>query len=311
MNTLIEDPAPEYRGRFAPSPTGPLHFGSLVAAVGSYLEARRHNGVWLVRVDDIDPPREVPGTAQQIIDMLATYGMVSDEPVLFQSTRQQAYKDALEKLEQTGALFPCACTRRDLALVDVYPGTCRNDLRRGRSARSLRVRVRVAEEIVVIDDVVQGEFAQRLGRDVGDFVVRRTDGYVAYHLANVVDDAAQAVTQVVRGCDLLDSSPRQVHLQKLLGLSTPGYAHLPVVMGTDGKKLSKQAAAAPVDEASRVPTLLAALRFLGQPLPRTLDRGRFEDIWRWATGNWSLDAVPAAGTVLPDERPGGRNGNDA
>ncbi|TDJ31868.1 MAG: tRNA glutamyl-Q(34) synthetase GluQRS [Gammaproteobacteria bacterium] len=293
-------PSRAYRGRFAPSPTGPLHFGSLVAAVGSYLEARRHDGVWLVRVDDIDPPREVPGASQQIIHMLAGYGMVSDEPVLFQSTRQEAYEAALQKLERSGALFPCACSRRDLALLNVYPGTCRNGLPSGKPARSLRVRV--TDENLVIDDVVQGEFAQRLDLDAGDFVVRRADGYVAYHLANVVDDAAQGISEVVRGNDLLDSTPRQVHLQKLLGLPTPGYAHLPVVMGTDGKKLSKQTAAAPVNEASRVPTLLAALRFLGQAAPLELNRESFDDLWCWAEENWSLDAVPAAGAVLPGQK---------
>lgn len=279
-----------YRGRFAPSPTGRLHFGSLVAAVGSYLQARAHGGTWLVRVEDIDPPREVPGAGRAILDTLAAFGMCSDEPVLYQSSRADAYGEALSELERAGWTFPCGCTRRDLGPGGVYPGTCRDGLPPGRRARSIRARV--ADRPVTVLDAVQGEYVQNLAREVGDFVLRRADGLTAYQLAVVVDDAHQGITEVVRGSDLLVSTPRQAWLFDLLGLERPAFAHLPVAVDADGRKLSKQTLARPVDDDDPAPALAAALAFLGHAPPPAASRGGLQDLWRFAHAEWRLERVP-------------------
>ncbi len=284
-----------YRGRFAPSPTGRLHFGSLVAAVGSYLQARARSGVWLIRMDDIDPPREVPGAARAILDSLAAFGMTSDEPVLYQSTRGDAYADALATLARAGWTFDCGCSRRDLPRGGVYPGTCREGLPPGRKPRS--VRVRVEPDPVTIQDALQGEFAQALTQEVGDFIVRRADGLTAYQLAVVVDDEFQAITEIVRGSDLLVSTPRQAWLMQLLGFERPGYAHLPVAVDENGRKLSKQTMARPVDDADPSPALAAALEFLGHPPPPRLRRGPLRELWRFAESEWTLDRVPRTRTA--------------
>lgn len=280
-----------YRGRFAPSPTGPLHFGSLVAAVASYLQARARGGVWLVRMEDLDPPREVPGAAAAILDALAAFGLVSDEPVWFQSTRAEAYRAALAQLQQRGHLYPCACSRRNLPRSGVYAGTCRQGLPEGGKARSWRVRTDAT--YLGFTDTLQGAFGQQLDSAVGDFVVRRTDAITAYHLAVVVDDAAQGITEIVRGADLLEATPRQIHLQRLLGLPTPGYAHLPVAVDDRGNKLSKQTRALPVDRSDPVPALRAALAFLGHPPPGSAKKATLKTLWRFAQDNWRLDRVPA------------------
>lgn len=279
-----------YRGRFAPSPTGRLHFGSLVAAVGSYLQARSRDGVWLVRMEDIDPPREVAGAADAILDTLAAFGLASDEPVLFQSTRSEAYVDALERLEAAGWTFPCGCTRRDLGPGGVYPGTCREGLPPGRRPRS--VRVRVGNRPVTVQDAVQGDFVQDLASEVGDFVVRRADGLTAYQLAVTVDDEHQGITEIVRGSDLLDSTPRQAWLMELLGFPRPRYAHLPVAVDRTGRKLSKQTLAQPVDDEDPAPALAAALAFLGHPPPPGVARRGLKALWRFAETEWNLDRVP-------------------
>src|ERR1700742_4386809 len=239
-----------YTGRFAPSPTGPLHIGSLMAAVGSYLEAKAQGGRWLLRMEDLDPPREVPGAADGILRDLEKLGFKWHGPVLYQSRRRDAYEEALAKLGSQ--IFPCACSRSEIADSalagiegPVYPGTCRDGLAPGKTARSLRVRVR--SEDIGFDDALQGPIHQDLAKDIGDFVVRRADGCHAYQLAVVVDDAAQGVTHVVRGADLLLSTPRQIHLQTLLGLSHPSYMHLPVAVNAAGEKLSKQTGARPLD----------------------------------------------------------------
>ena len=211
---------PPYRGRFAPSPTGPLHFGSLVAAVGSWADARAHGGEWLVRMEDLDPPREVPGAADEILRTLEALGLEPDGPVVRQSERGDAYRAALDRLRDRGVLFACGCTRREIADSGlpgsdgglVYPGTCRNGPPPGRPARALRVRV--DDAVIAFDDALQGRVSQDLGRDVGDFVLLRADGFFAYQLAVVVDDAAQGITDVVRGIDLIDSTPRQIFLQR-------------------------------------------------------------------------------------------------
>jgi glutamyl-Q tRNA(Asp) synthetase len=250
-----------YRGRFAPSPTGALHLGSLVAAVGSWLRARAQNGAWLVRMEDLDPPREVPGAAADILATLAAFGLESDEPVIYQSNREPAYRAAFEQLQAAGEIFPCWCSRSDLEKSrGVHRGAC---VAEPDARREPAWRVRVPELTIAFDDVALGPQAQDLCEVAGDFVVRRVEGWYAYQLAVVVDDAHQCVTEVVRGIDLLDSTARQIHLQRLLALPTPQYLHLPLVLDDAGRKLSKQDRARPVDRADPAPALRAALGLLG------------------------------------------------
>jgi glutamyl-Q tRNA(Asp) synthetase len=297
----IPDKKPAYRGRFAPSPTGPLHFGSLVAAVGSYLDARHHCGEWLVRMEDLDPPRVVPGAAADILRTLERYGLHWDGEVIYQGSRHSEYQRALEQLDTGGWLYGCACTRREIADTalpgqrgSIYPGTCRNGLPDGRKARALRVRVGNTE--ISLDDVLQGSTRQHLGQDVGDFVVRRADKLAAYQLAVVVDDAAQQITHVVRGADLLDSTPRQVYLQGLLGLSTPSYLHLPVATSGTGEKLSKQTGAQAVGATDPVNVLLDVLQFLHQDVPGSGDDVALEDLLQWAVKRWDKTRLHAVRT---------------
>ncbi len=296
-----------YRGRFAPSPTGPLHFGSLVAAVGSWADARAARGDWLVRMEDLDPPREVPGAAAGILDTLAALGLEWDGPVVHQSERTAAYRAALEALQQQGVLFPCGCTRKEIsdsgiAALDgslVYPGTCRGGPPAGRAARATRVRVDAAT--IDFADGLQGRVRQDLAREVGDFVLLRADGPFAYQLAVVVDDAAQGVTDIVRGADLLDSTPRQLFLQRRLGLPTPRYLHLPVAIDFRGEKLSKQALAAPIDGSRPAAALVAALRFLGQAPPVGLERASGPTVLGWAAAHWDRRRIPAVRAIpVPD-----------
>jgi glutamyl-Q tRNA(Asp) synthetase len=276
-------------GRFAPSPTGPLHFGSLVAAAASWLDARAAAGRWLVRIEDLDRPRVQPGAADEILRTLEALGLRWDGEVLWQSRREALYRDALERLRAD--TYWCGCSRREIAdsslglAVDgarIYPGTCRAGLAADRRARALRVRV--PDGVVRFVDRVQGEQAQQLARDVGDFVLYRADGLFAYQLAVVVDDAAQGVTDVVRGADLLDSTARQIHLQRLLGVPMPRYLHVPVAVNAQGEKLSKQTGARPVDPSRPAEALAAALAFLGQPPAETLDE---------AVRNWNPSLIPA------------------
>ena len=294
---------PRYRGRFAPSPTGPLHFGSLVAALGSYLDARAHEGEWLVRMEDLDLPRKAPGAAADILRTLESLGLHWDGAVLRQSERAGVYRAALAELERRGATYPCACTRREigdsaLAGIDgslVYPGTCRNGLPSGRTARATRVRV--DDAAIEFDDAVQGRMRQRLATDVGDFVLRRADGLFAYQLAVVVDDAAQDITDVVRGADLLDSTPRQILLQRLLGVPTPRYLHLPVATNAAGEKLSKQTLAPPIDRARPGAALLAALDFLGQRPDSRLVDALPADVLAVAISRWDRTLIPRVRAV--------------
>ena len=247
-----------YLGRFAPSPTGPLHFGSLVAALASYLDARYHDGGrWLVRIEDVDEPRTVPGAADSILRCLEAYGMEWDGPVVYQSRRKDLYRAALEALGSHA--FPCGCSR----VPGIYPGTCRNGLPAGKTARAWRLRV--DDNVISFVDRLRGPQTDVLAETTGDFVLLRADGYFAYQLAVVVDDADQGVTDVVRGEDLLDSTGRQILLQRLLGYPTPRYAHIPVVRDASGEKLSKQTLAPPVDERGDEATLRAALAFLRVP----------------------------------------------
>lgn len=297
-------PAP-YVGRFAPSPTGPLHFGSLVAAAGSFFDARAHRGRWLLRIEDVDAPRTVPGAARSILATLERYGFAWDGEVVWQSARLDAYRDAFAWLEARGDAFPCACSRREIADSAlardgsrIYPGTCRAGLPPGRPPRAWRVR---AEGRIAFDDRIQGPQEEDLASEVGDFVVLRGDGQFAYQLAVVVDDAAAGVTEVVRGADLLGSTARQIHLQRLLGYATPRYAHLPVVVNAAGEKLSKQTRAAPVDDADPVEALFAALVFLGQSPPIALRRASLGELHDWAIVHWRIATVPpkaSAGTMI-------------
>lgn len=292
-----------YCGRFAPSPSGPLHFGSLVAAVGSYLDARAAAGRWLLRIEDIDTPRNVPGAADAIITTLADLGFAWDAAPLWQSDRIERYREVLEGLRLRGDAYPCACSRREIAdsalapSADggrVYPGTCRRGLPAGRSARSWRLRVpaQEPEARVGFADRIQGWVVQHLANEVGDFVLRRADGLFAYQLAVVVDDADSGVTDIVRGADLLDSTPRQIWLQQCLGFPQPRYAHLPVVTNASGEKLSKQTLATPVTAGGGVPLLLQALRFLGQAMPDGGAAMSLPEFWTWATAHWDPGRVP-------------------
>jgi glutamyl-Q tRNA(Asp) synthetase len=295
---IISRMEPMYVGRFAPSPTGPLHFGSLLAALASYLEARVRGGRWLVRMEDLDPPREEPGAADAILRTLEAYGFQWDGPVWYQSARGGAYEAALERLRAAGLSFDCGCTRKEIRAVAeaggfgaVYPGTCREGLATGKRPRL--VRVRVPAERLGFRDAVQGWFEQDLAREVGDFPVRRGDGLYAYQLAVVVDDAEQGVTHVVRGADLLDSTPRQILLQRCLGLPEPAYLHVPVAAGPQGLKLSKQTQAPALPDDDPVPQLARAFAFLGQPLPAEGERLSLAAFWQWAGEAWNPARIPA------------------
>lgn len=284
-------------GRFAPSPTGPLHFGSIVAAVGSCLAARAAGGRWLLRIEDVDAPRSVPGAADGILRTLARFGFEWDGPVVWQSARTEAYQAAFERLRAAGQVFGCACTRKEMADSALardgtrrYPGTCRDGLPAGREARAWRLRV--APGVVSFDDAVQGAVEEDVAADVGDFVLLRADGLFAYQLAVVVDDAEAGVTDVVRGADLLDSTPRQILLQRALGYATPRYVHLPVAGNAAGEKLSKQTLARAVEDARPQQVLADALDFLGQAPPAGMADASLDALWAWARANWSLDRVP-------------------
>lgn len=295
-DTGIMESRPGYIGRFAPSPTGPLHFGSLVAAAGSYFDARSNNGKWLLRIEDVDRPRTVAGATESILASLERFGFEWDGEIVRQSRRDEAYAAAFERLKADGHAFPCACTRREIADSSlardgsrVYPGTCRNGLPAGRTARAWRARVRGT---IAFEDAVQGTQREDLETELGDFVIRRADGLFAYQLAVVVDDFDAGVTHVVRGADLLDSTGRQIYLQRLLGYPTPVYAHLPVAANAAGEKLSKQTHARGLDGSRPHAALLAAISFLGQNPPDALAAEPLAEIHRWAIANWSPGRIP-------------------
>jgi len=287
---------PPVTGRFAPSPTGDLHFGSLVSAVGRYLEAKSAGGKWLIRIEDIDPPREIAGSANRIIADLKNIGMVADSPVLYQSTRLHAYQQALNELLDKGLAYHCGCSRKDLPASGIYPGTCRNGLPEGRSPRAVRFRVGDRNHRFI--DKLQGQISDSPANIKGDFVVRRADGLFAYQLAVVIDDSFQGVTQVVRGTDLLDSTSGQIALQKALGLKTPEYMHLPLAISADGKKLSKRYQTDPLKSQKPETALEEALRFLGQNPPPRLS---LDDLWDWALTHWNSSLIPRRRAILPGQ----------
>ncbi|MEW5967124.1 MAG: tRNA glutamyl-Q(34) synthetase GluQRS [Pseudomonadota bacterium] len=306
------NPVP-YVGRFAPSPTGPLHFGSLVAAVASWLDARAAGGRWRVRMEDLDRPRCDAASADTILRQLEAYALHWDGTVRVQSQRDDVYAAALDALNAQEAVYPCACTRSQLADAPrnpegeiVYPGTCRNGLPPGAVARAWRVRV--PDVSTHFEDRIHGRLEQNLAHDVGDFIVKRADGLFAYQLAVVVDDADQAITHVVRGADLLWNTPRQIYLQSLLGLPTPVYAHVPLVTNAAGQKLSKQTLAPALPEAGRGAVLADALAVLGHPPPPDLVGAGPAELLAWANAHWRIENVPRTPVVAkpvpaPDNLP--------
>jgi glutamyl-Q tRNA(Asp) synthetase len=281
-----------YVGRFAPSPTGPLHIGSLATAVASFLHARQARGAWLVRIEDIDPPREAPGAADSILETLEALGLEWDGPVLYQSSRLEAYRAAAERLLAEGRAFRCRCSRSEIRAGSGgpsarYPGTCRE---RGLPDADTAIRARVEPGLVRVADGLQGSLETNLAAASGDYVIVRRDGLPAYHLAVVLDDAAQGVTTIVRGVDLLDSTAAHVHLQSSLGLATPLYYHLPVVVNAQGQKLSKQTGA-PAIHAGESGVAARVLELLGVDVPRELTAERPTTIWQWALARWSIDTL--------------------
>jgi glutamyl-Q tRNA(Asp) synthetase len=285
-----------YVGRFAPSPTGDLHLGSLYTAAASFLDARANGGRWLVRVEDLDGPRVVPGSADGILRTLNRFGFEWDGDVVHQSDRGGRYAAALDDLRARGLTFQCSCSRLQLAEDERYPGHCRNGpLKRGTPCAT---RVRVDEATVQFTDRIQGTFRQDVAAAVGDMLVRRRDQLFAYVLAVVVDDAAQRVTRVVRGADLLDNTPRQIHLQRLLGLPAPDYAHVPLLMEPDGKKLAKSSRSVHLDPGTPLPLLIKVFDLLNLSPPPELNLATIPEAWIWATAKWNIDRVPRRLTSL-------------
>ncbi|MFN2334830.1 MAG: tRNA glutamyl-Q(34) synthetase GluQRS [Wenzhouxiangellaceae bacterium] len=283
------------KGRFAPSPTGRLHLGSMLAAVGSFLNTRAAGGQWLLRIEDIDPPREQPGAARAQIRTLREFGMVPDAPVHYQSRSALLHDDAISRLRAVDRAFDCACSRSDLPASGVYPGTCRSGLAPGRRARS--VRFRIPDAAVEFNDLNFGARREDLAESSGDFVIRRADGLIAYQLAVVVDDIAAGITEVVRGADLLDSSARQQALYCALGVPPPVWLHLPLVVDAAGRKLSKSSAADPVASNTPAHTLALILQALGHRPPAGTHT--LSGLWRWALANWQIERIPQEPFELP------------
>lgn len=279
-------PAPEYRGRFAPSPTGPLHLGSLATALASYVQAKAGLGRWLLRIDDLDPPRTMPGAADQIMASLEALGLHWDGPALFQSRRLDAYAAALERLAANGLVYPCWCSRKDLAGMATYPGHCRR--RTGPPPPGpFALRIDTTGAAIAFEDALQGPVTQDLETEVGDFVLYRRDGVHAYHLATVLDDAEQGVTEVLRGIDLLGSTPRQIFLERLLQLPAKSYAHVPVLIDSSGQKLSKQNLAPAVATGDPGGLLHHLLGLLKQAPPAGLAKAPAPEVLAWAIAHWN------------------------
>jgi len=286
----------EYRGRFAPSPTGPLHFGSLLAAVASYLQAVVAGGEWLVRIEDIDPPREPAGATEQIVNALRIHGFEWSGDILFQRNNLQRFEAVAESLMERRLAFACTCTRDSVREVarpgpvgPVYPGTCRDKSFDGQQDHALRMRT--DGQHVTFEDRLQGRIDCSLEQDIGDFVIRRKDGLIAYSLAVALDDHDQGITEIVRGIDLLHFTPAQIHLQRVLGLETPAYMHIPIAVTRDGDKLSKQTGAPELDIRSPVDNLFRCLKALRQRPPVALNSSSVDAVWNWARNNWRPDKL--------------------
>ncbi|WHS59486.1 tRNA glutamyl-Q(34) synthetase GluQRS [Pseudomonas sp. G2-4] len=283
-------PTIPYLGRFAPTPSGHLHFGSLVAALASYLDARAAGGRWLLRMEDLDPPREEPGAQTAILRALESYGFEWDGEMVRQSERHEAYDQVINRLLSQGLAYACTCSRKQLeAYQGIYPGWCRNA---GHGTENAAIRLRVPELVYHFTDRVQGEFRQHLGREAGDFVIRRRDGLYAYQLAVVLDDAWQGVTDIVRGADLLDSTPRQLYLQELLELPQPRYLHVPLITQPDGHKLGKSYRSPPLAADQATPLLLRALRALGQQPGSELADASPRELLDWGVRHWDAAKIP-------------------
>ena len=296
-----------YIGRFAPSPTGPLHFGSLVCALASFVDARHHQGKWLVRIEDIDPPREIPGATTIILKQLESHGLHWDGELLYQSQRSEAYKAALAQLNRDGLSYRCDCNRQRVSeLGGIYDGHCRQRQVGSESAIRLELSKDGANSITAFDDLIMGHYRQNLCREVGDFVIRRRDQLFSYQLAVTVDDQFQNISHIIRGADLLDSTPRQLYLQRCLGASSEQitamhYGHLPLAINSGGQKLSKQnhaPALAPGEESNN---LWLALQWLQQAPPAELRNENSTTILNWAIANWSIDQIPSSAEIpAPD-----------
>jgi len=287
-------------GRFAPSPTGPLHFGSLVAAVASYCDAKSRGGQWLLRIEDVDQTRLVAGASEAITHTLQRYGFVWDGEIVYQSQRSEYYQTALQQLRQRNLAYPCTCSRKEITDSStlhgiegaIYPGTCLQHPTKPGAAAAWRIKTDA--QVIAFADQVQGQQQHQMASDIGDFVIKRADGLFSYQLAVVIDDALQGVTHVVRGADLLNSTTRQIYLQQLLGYPTPIYAHLPLVLNADGQKLSKQTLATALPEDNLVDTLVAALTFLQQALPENAHSLSLANLWQWAITHWQLPKITSA-----------------
>lgn len=294
---------PAYRGRFAPSPTGDLHFGTLLAAVGSYLQTQSRQGDWLMRIEDVDTTRRVPGAADALLRALERFGFEWQETVVYQSQRTDLYEAELERLASKDLIYPCTCSRKQLAETgddnqtsQVYAGHCRH--RRLPLAEEHAVRLRIEDRTIGFEDQVMGHYQQQLRQECGDFVIKRKDGLFAYQLAVVVDDADQGVNEVVRGVDLLDSTPRQIYLQQQLGYAQPSYLHLPLLLDAHGHKLGKSTGAAALNLAHAVTHLHRALELLGQHPPAELARDSLSQLWQWAIAHWDVSRIPRKNIVF-------------
>ena len=289
---MHNDKTTSYRGRFAPSPTGPVHFGTLIAAVGSYLQARTNNGKWLIRMEDVDTTRKLEGSDKEILDTLEAFGFEWDGEIIYQSEQTEHYENALQQLISRSLVFPCTCTRKQLTSSNnsIYPGTCRSKLLPNEDEHALRL---LAKDITIeFSDRVMGKQSQNIAYQCGDFVIKRRDALFAYQLAVVVDDAMQNITEIVRGSDLLDSTPRQIYIQQLLGYQTPAYCHLPLAVDSNGDKISKSEGGARVDVNNKEKLVCKVLEFLGQNPPLDLADSDIDDIWKWSIDNWNVNNVP-------------------
>ena len=301
MNFQSNQTQVNYIGRFAPSPTGPLHFGSLIAAVASYVDAKSKNGIWVLRMEDLDPPREPPGTADLILDQLSTLGIRWDGEVLYQSSRISAYREILKKLSKEELCYPCSCTRLQIkAMGSVYNGSCRN--RTIPLHKKFAIRVKTFNDLIGFNDKIHGHHQQNVRKEVGDFIVLRKDNLFAYQLAVVVDDSYQKITDVIRGYDLIDSTPRQIHLQKVLGFKTPKYAHIPIVLDGKGHKLSKQNFATPIEPKNGNKLIFQSLKYLGQNPPPSIDRASTNEQLEWAISNWDIHAIPKLANIRENSK---------